>query len=55
METIINEFYSKKGRAPSTQEIMDELDGQVALEIVESMVADRTEAGGNVVIDIANT
>jgi len=55
VERIINEFYSKKGRMPSTQEIMDELDGQIALEIVESMVADRTEAGGNVVIDIAET
>ena len=42
VEAIIQKFNETKGRAPTNQEIVDELEGLVALEFVEQYVASNT-------------
>lgn len=42
VEAIIKKFNDTKGRAPTNQEIVDELEGLVALEFVEDFVANTT-------------
>lgn len=38
IETIIKTFHQKRQRMPTNQEIVDELDGQIAMEFVENFV-----------------
>ena len=38
VEKIINTFYEQKGRTPTTEEIMDELDGEISRDIIEKML-----------------
>ena len=38
IENIINRFQNQRQRIPTNQEIVDELDGEIALEFVESYV-----------------
>jgi len=50
VERIIEQFMSKKSRMPSAKEIMDELDGEVALDIVQSMVDERAHVESDIVV-----
>ena len=54
VEAIIRKFNDTKGRAPTNQEIVDELEGLVALEFVEQFVANNTpvnEENMNIIIN----
>lgn len=51
VEAIIQKFNETKGRSPTNQEIVDELEGLVALEFVEQYVANNTpQTDENVII-----
>lgn len=47
IEGIINQFQRQRSRMPSNQEIVDELDGQIALEFVELYVKQGSADIGN--------
>lgn len=44
IETIIRNFQQKRQRLPTNQEIVDELDGQIAMEFVENFIKESNPA-----------
>lgn len=44
IETIIKNFQDKRQRMPTNQEIVDELDGQIAMEFVENFVKEQSKS-----------
>jgi DNA-directed RNA polymerase specialized sigma subunit len=54
IESIITQFTLAKGRAPTNTEIVDELEGQVALEFVERYIEESRPLSENIIVGDAN-